>query len=1399
MGSSAEAGESSSSKAGHSTDKKVDANLQPKAEDPQQEAEDSEVSKAPPPAQTDVEMAFAAFLSETADLPAAAQEGAQARETKATSEERGQAPDASPVPQSEADSAFAAFLSETAGVEMSSQQQQQGSITQDTEEAATKAEPAPQGDSAALEVNPEPDAMVTDGSCSKEVDPEAETESKDIVKDAPLPPDEVRKEDAKAPEASASNRDVDMDSAFAAFLSETAGLDGAEKGQDFNLTPAEEAAPKPVAPAAEVVQAEAAESSQPQKSSGGGGADVDSVFAAFLSEIDGLNPSAEPGSSPSKAKGQESAEATDQDAFQEAALKELMNQIEHMPGIGVAANMPGGADYNQDADAQQEDPAAPPPPAEEQPPPPPPDAATASIADLTHDVQTITTPDMPLALRFDPANRSWLVMVGHGLGSRRFPAATNALQARRKALAYCQAKFRALEEGNLTSASADEEKERAKAAAAGPLSFRLLDPFQAVVRGVAFRAFHLLLQYAAGKSTFSWPLVTKSVQRGLKGMKDYATEVEQRCELHRPQHPFMLQFRLSLDRGGGAPGSEAKASFGVGNYRDPVGYILSSPSARVIKAQKHQRAQLDEEHRKVIQDIHQKHQQAVAMAVSLAQNPQEAMLITQRLAAEAQAMAASAAEAAADSGRWARRLERFAVFCGAQGREEGRSGMLQLEGLTVLPNEGGSNALPVLLLMAFLRPHVCGGMVKGGCSALCDLDDMHVRAVSFFGHSEETRWMLPITGARRLTLLDLQRANTLREAISKTVEAVADHDVDDPSAPHNITEPTFKEDTLQTRSGRSRPLIHENPDICRALGELLASVGSAPSVFEVAAASANSEQAAGPCSELLHGAAGTASTPNGDAVPKPAEKESSKPKRVLGDHWIDIQEEGGGFAPSKFLQFDAPLPVRAAQAPTSAAAPAKSSSAGAAGAASTSFFSFDAPMEALSSEAPPSAEAKQVAEEDDSAGGDAMTDAGAMQQDPSEKAAEAPAEPEPPVAFTFLPQLTLARAVADRADSLRGMQVEAKDIATLAKQDVKEVEKLVKELKNTVRLADSAMENARMAWNLAMQATDAMALQDTTNRALNIIRDMHELLAEMQGIARVVEEKQRLSIEREQRAVAGHAEVHHFWEAALKTTKVAKSKMNFQWKVVTSTMQHGEISRRTAATKADEVVRLANEKLQRWEDERQILLQEEAEAERLRQAQLRKQEESVIAAQREAALQMQRQQAELEQQQLEATRRRQEAIQWGRHLVAPTPHLQYLTPVQQEQIRQQELQQQERLRQERQRQEQQRQLAAQHQQQEQEYWKGLVSHLNRGPADGQVEVPPGPPSGPPPPPPPGRGTTTERQPHGWTSALETGSMTHKECWSMSTTSQQSMQRRLKSHIAALQASPGFVRNVRIPS
>eukprot|EP00435_Cladocopium_sp_Y103_P060145 s241_g21.t3 len=99
----------------------------------------------------------------------------------------------------------------------------------------------------------------------------------------------------------------------------------------------------------------------------------------------------------------------------------------------------------------------------------------------------------------------------------------------------------------------------------------------------------------------------------------------------------------------------------------------------------------------------QQEQQRFATLLANADSEEEAAAIKERMTEETKVMMADAAKAELSLyTRCARRLERLAIFSGAQGREDSRN-LVQLEGLTVLPNEDGSNVLPAFITPSYMR------------------------------------------------------------------------------------------------------------------------------------------------------------------------------------------------------------------------------------------------------------------------------------------------------------------------------------------------------------------------------------------------------------------------------------------------------------------------------------------------------------------------------------------------------------------------------------------------------------------------------------------------------------------------------------------------------------------------
>ena len=75
------------------------------------------------------------------------------------------------------------------------------------------------------------------------------------------------------------------------------------------------------------------------------------------------------------------------------------------------------------------------------------------------------------------------------------------------------------------------------------------------------------------------------------------------------------------------------------------------------------------------------------------------------------------------------------------------------------------------------------------------------------------------------------------------------------------------------------------------------------------------------------------------------------------------------------------------------------------------------------------------------------------------------------------------------------------------------------------------------------------------DQALGVVRDLHSAMGDLVATMRLLEEAHRAAGDRVRRAAEGHAEVSHFWSAALEAARAVQSKMNHYWKLTTSTMQ----------------------------------------------------------------------------------------------------------------------------------------------------------------------------------------------------------------------------------------------------
>jgi len=806
--------------------------------------------------------------------------------------------------------------------------------------------------------------------------------------------------------------------------------------------------------------------------------------------------------------------------------------------------------------------------------------------------------ERPLTVRYDADGRKWVVFVGPDKEFEEFPAQASPVRARRQALDFCRTTLLEMEKRGEVDKLEDEAHkselvkilEEIKARPSG----------KTLLRGLDFNCLHLLVQYANGKSSFHWPVKVRQAL-GNRHAQSYTAEVEQKFELHRPIHPFQLAWRVCLDRSAGM------STFGTGNFRNPAGLVVSCPSRKsYVRLQKHQAKQAIEiaaAQRK----LQQEQQQRLEDLLATASGEDEIAAITKKVAAETKAALAAQEGQLCSYTRFTRRLERLAVFAGAQGRED-NSSQVQLEGLTVLPNVDGSNALPVLLLLAFFRPRTCGGIFSGGCSALCDLDSLQVRAISLFGRSEESRWVLPITGRQKLSLDDLQHVNTLRQAVSTAFE------VDDDAAGKEQGKDRKDSAKPGARPRGRRIYIKEDAETTRALGLLLGSVGGGRCPFDVEETPSSSSDAKGKAG----GSTGSRATKAVEAAKEDASKPSKdvsadgKKARLLGDVWIDIAEEGAAeeaLGERDFLRDPAP-----------------------GGAASGVFLSF----EDLGKEtADPAADAAMPSPE----------------APPTPGKAEAGDAPR----FAFLPELSLSQALKERAESFLAMQTEVREFLTTGRPDVKAANDRVRKLRKNAKWLDTFKDKASFAWTQAMNAEEPMQVKQAMSAATRIMQELSTAFAEVEVASGFVKDFQ-MSESRLQRAESCNKLAPHIWANAVRATRLMHEKLTMQWRMAAAILKHADASKRVSYKKADETVRLVNEKLLRWKEEAEILQQEAREDEMARQAALR------MGAPRPSPVEVERQHADMARQRQDMERQRMQAIQWGRHLVQPIPQMQFLPP-----------------------------------------------------------------------------------------------------------------------------------------
>jgi len=525
---------------------------------------------------------------------------------------------------------------------------------------------------------------------------------------------------------------------------------------------------------------------------------------------------------------------------------------------------------------------------------------------------------------------------------------------------------------------------------------------------------------------------------------------------------------------------------------------------------------------------------------------------------------------------------------------------------------------------------------RGGSAALCDLDGLTVRAVVLFGPMEAARWLLPIYGRQRLTIHDLQRANDVRSAISVAF-GIVDKEQEqgqqklDAGMPAASPPAATAADAVQKRPALQ---IEENPEIARALGTMLALVGDGPLTYDSSTDSGRGAAAASVSAIASSVAVGaTASASGTDAVvpEAPGQKDeknaleaavaSGKPlvagPRELGDVWINLEEIGGCYD-------DGGTSAAMSQAGTGQVLANNDGTAG-----DGPFFSFDVSVEEL-------------------AQGGGTQKPHELDQTPGEATAVSAKAKEPQL-FALLPELTLRTAILKQSVAFRQMRQEAKQVAVQTRRDARQAARCLRDLRETVTKLEFAVAAGQRAWDLAMAAESqkdigrAMKLATSTMQGVNGMAG--SLLEGSEGVSRMCSE----AVERLARASEGEKTAPCFWASAVTITRTSSEKLSSLADAIAVLVQDAEQPKCVALRKADDTVKLINEKMQRWADEQRIL-QEEAKA--LEQSRM-------VAAQKAAEEEQQRQKHELRRQQEELAQRREAAIQWGRNLVEPMPNLVY--------------------------------------------------------------------------------------------------------------------------------------------
>eukprot|EP00439_Symbiodinium_sp_Y106_P017696 s772_g2.t1 len=174
----------------------------------------------------------------------------------------------------------------------------------------------------------------------------------------------------------------------------------------------------------------------------------------------------------------------------------------------------------------------------------------------------------------------------------------------------------------------------------------------------------------------------------------------------------------------------------------------------------------------------------------------------------------------------------------------------------------------------------------------------------------------------------------------------------------------------------------------------------------------------------------------------------------------------------------------------------------------------------------------------------------------------------------------------------------------------------VRKLRKNAKWLDTFKDKASFAWTQAMNAEEPMQVKQAMSAATRIMQELSTAFAE-------VEDLFQMSESRLQRAESCNKLAPHIWANAVRATRLMHEKLTMQWRMAAAILKHADASKRVSYKKADETVRLVNEKLLRWKEEAEILQQEAREDEMARQAALR------MGAPRPSPVEVERQHADM--------------------------------------------------------------------------------------------------------------------------------------------------------------------------